>query len=287
MTQLNVTSDAMSDITNVTSEGVISNVTADLSPGLTPEPTPDPISYPVLDLTSEPASEPAPEPTSEDPVLDLTPEPTSEDPIFDPTSDFTAVLSQYMADRGIPSFRALSKASGISRSAIDRLRHGQVLQMQVNTLMKLADFLQVDLAGLVRSLSTDLSSEVPPGVAGGLSGGNLSGISEETFQRSALQTLEPWLLQWSAAATAAQNNPELSAGRLLPLLRPIDRLLEEWGVTSFGRIGEMVSYDPTLHQVMEPGMTVVEGDRVRVRFLGYRYREALLHRAKVSIPDRA
>ena len=181
-----------------------------------------------------------------------------------------------MSDRGIPSFRALSQQSGVSRSAIDRLRRGQVLQMQVNTLLKLANFLKVDLETLIRSLSPPSSnSAIQPE-------SQQSVMSEEIFQRSALHTLEPWLLQWSAAANAARRNPQLAAAKLLPLLHPIDILLTEWGVEILGRVGEELRYDPTLHQSMESGVPLQVGDRIRVRFSGYRYRGNLLHRAKVS-----
>ena len=191
-------------------------------------------------------------------------------------SDLTSVLAQYMSDRGIQSFRALSQQSGVSRSAIDRLRRGQVLQMQVNTLLKLANFLKLDLEALVRSLSPPNSNPDMQSIL------HSPVMSEETFQRSALHTLEPWLLQWSAAANAAQRNPQLAAAKLLPLLRPIDILLTEWGVEILGRVGEELRYDPTLHQVMESGVLIQTGDRIRVRFSGYRYKGNLLHRAKVS-----
>lgn len=216
-------------------------------------------------------------------TVDSTPNLTSDlapdlllDSSLDSVSDLTSVLAQYMSERSIPSFRALSQQSGVSRSAIDRLRRGQVLQMQVNTLLKLAHFLKIDLEDLVRSLSPpnldSNSQSAPPSPA----------MSEETFQRSALHTLEPWLLQWSAAANAAQRNPQIAAAKLLPLLRPIDILLTEWGVEILGRVGEELRYDPTLHQSMESGVPIQPGDRIRVRFSGYRYRGNLLHRAKVS-----
>ncbi len=234
------------------------NLTSDLNPNLAPDLTSDLNSNLTPDLDSNlPLDSP----------LDSPP---------DLASDLTSVLTQYMSDRGIPSFRALSQQSGVSRSAIDRLRRGQVLQMQVNTLLKLANFLKLDLEALVRSLSVlnsdpDIQSVAHPAV-----------MSEETFQRSALHTLEPWLLQWSAAANAAQRNPQLAAAKLLPLLRPIDILLTEWGVEILGRVGEELRYDPTLHQSMESGMPIQTGDRIRVRFSGYRYKGNLLHRAKVS-----
>ena len=231
---------------------------SDLSSNLAPDLTPDLSSDLTPDLT-----------------LDLTPDLPSDSP-QDLASDFTSVLAQHMSDRGIPSFRALSQQSGVSRSAIDRLRRGQVLQMQVNTLLKLANFLKLDLEVLIRSLSPPSSdSAIQPE-------SQPSVMSEETFQRSALHTLEPWLLQWSAAANAARRNPQLAAVKLLPLLHPIDILLTEWGVEILGRVGEELRYDPTLHQSMESGVPLQVGDRVRVRFSGYRYRGNLLHRAKVS-----
>ena len=234
------------------------NLTSDLAPDLVPDLAPN--------LTSDLAPDLAPNLAS-DSLPDLP---------SDSASDLTPVLAQYMSDRGIPSFRALSQQSGVSRSAIDRLRRGQVLQMQVNTLLKLANFLKIDLEALVRSLSPPSSDPavqlaVHPPV-----------MSEETFQRSSLHTLEPWLLQWSAAANAAQRNPQLAAAKLLPLLRPIDILLTEWGVEILGRVGEELRYDPALHQSMESGMPIQTGDRIRVRFSGYRYKGNLLHRAKVS-----
>lgn len=230
------------------------NLTSDLAPSLTSDLPPN--------LTSDLAPGLPPDLAS-----DLPP---------DLASDFTSVLTQYMSDRGIPSFRALSQQSGVSRSAIDRLRRGQVLQMQVNTLLKLANFLKLDLEVLVRSLSPPHSDSAIQSVT------HPPVMSEETFQRSALHTLEPWLLQWSAAANAANRNPQLAAIKLLPLLRPIDILLTEWGVEILGRVGEELRYDPSLHQSMESGMPIQAGDRIRVRFSGYRYRGNLLHRAKVS-----
>ena len=226
------------------------NLTSDLGPNLTSDLTPN--------LTS-----------------DLGPNLPLDSPP-DLASDLTSVLAQHMSDRGIPSFRALSQQSGVSRSAIDRLRRGQVLQMQVNTLLKLANFLKLDLEALVRSLSPPNSDSAIQSVP------HPPVMSEETFQRSALHTLEPWLLQWSAAANAAQRNPQLAAAKLLPLLRPIDILLTAWGVEILGRVGEELRYDPTLHQSMESGVPIQTGDRIRVRFSGYRYKGNLLHRAKVS-----
>lgn len=97
---------------------------------------------------------------------------------------------------------------------------------------------------------------------------------QEEFKRDALQILEPWLLQWSAAAYAAQNNPQLMAVKLLPLVRPIETLLIHWGVEPIGAVGEEVEYNPRLHQLLNSEAESVElGTIVRVRFAGYGYRD--------------
>ena len=196
----------------------------------------------------------------------------SESTASEPVNRYTETLRGYMQARQVNSFAQLSQQSGLSRSAVDRLRKGQVLQMEVYTLVKLSMFLQVDLDTLIRSFSPE-STKQETGWSGS------AGSSEETFHRSALQILEPWLLQWSAVAYAAQNNPQLTAAKLLPLLRPLEELLQAWGVTVMGRVGEVLPYNPIEHQVMESDAR--EGDAVRVRYSGYRYQTHLLHRAKV------
>lgn len=102
----------------------------------------------------------------------------------------------------------------------------------------------------------------------------------QEFQQSSLQTLESLLLQLPTAAYAAQQNPQAPAVRLLPLLQPLDRLLQEWGIEAIAAVGAEVDYDPRWHQLMD-GLAEA-GDRVRVRYVGYRQGDKLLYRAKVT-----
>ena len=102
----------------------------------------------------------------------------------------------------------------------------------------------------------------------------------QEFQQSSLQTLEPWLLQWSTAAYAAQQNPQAPAVKLLPLVRPVEQLLQEWGIEQTAIVGAEVAYDPQQHQLMNGAAEA--GDSVRVRYAGYRHYDRLLYRAKVS-----
>ncbi len=224
-------------------------------------------------------------------------------------------LKSRMTDRGIPSLVALSVKAEVSIGAVKRLQKGQVLAMQVQTAEKLAQALEISIEALIH-LGDDLGDEAfsngPMSWASApLSpldselrtersrspDGQLEGVGkeydrllqqfnqqdaqlQERFQRDTLQLLEPWLLQWSAAAHAAQTNPQLTAIKLLPLLRPIDTLLTQWGVTAIGAVGEELAYDPRLHQVMN-GEALGLGTIVRVRFSGYDYQGQVLHRAKV------
>ncbi len=218
-------------------------------------------------------------------------------------------LKSRMTDRGIPSLVALSVKAEVSIGAVKRLQKGQVLAMQVQTAAKLAQALEISIEALIRLGELGIRTAPQPPILGeqespkppelGVGGGSSEGLDlrseydrllqqfnqqdaqlQERFQRDTLQLLEPWLLQWSAAAHAAQTNPQLMAIKLLPLLRPIDTLLTQWGVTAIGGVGEELAYDPRLHQVMN-GEALGLGTIVRVRFSGYDYQGQVLHRAKV------
>jgi hypothetical protein len=209
-------------------------------------------------------------------------------------------LRQLMTDCGIDTFKALSLRSQVSLGAIKRLQQGHILTMQVQTVRKIAEVLQISVDDLVRSLTTESIESIPipkPNASNSELQQEYDRLAQklkhqekslrETFQHEALQTLEPWLIQWSAAAHAAQTNPQLMASKLLPLLSPIDRLLVEWGVSPIGAIGEEYDYDPALHHGMNGDFQL--GDRIRIRCLGYRYQNStgnhVLHRAKVMRMD--
>ena len=206
-------------------------------------------------------------------------------------------LRRLMTGQDITTFKALSLRSQVSLGAIKRLQQGHILTMQVQTVAKIARVLEISVDDLVRSLTTESIGIPQPKASNSEVQQEYDRLAQqlkhqattcrETFQHEALQTLEPWLIQWSAAAHAAQTNPQLTASKLLPLLTPIDRLLAEWGVSAIGTIGEECDYDSALHQGMNGDCQL--GDRVRVRFLGYRYQNSngnhVLHRAKVMRLD--
>ncbi|PZV17519.1 MAG: hypothetical protein DCF22_03610 [Leptolyngbya sp.] len=207
--------------------------------------------------------------------------------------DYTPQLKQLMQQAGLISFRRLSQSAAVSEKQIRRLRQGFVGQMPVSILQKLAEALQVSLLELVSTFS-DITT-VPSSQPSALS--DVAALQQEydrlqrqldqqkeilwqEFQQSSLQVLESMLLQLPTAAYAAQQNPQVPAVKLLPLLRPIDALLQQWGIEAIAQVGVELAYDPQQHQLME-GMAEM-GDRVQVRYVGYRQGDKLLYRAKVS-----
>jgi len=210
--------------------------------------------------------------------------------------NYTNLLQDLMQRVGVSSFKSLARTAEVSERQIMRLRRGEVEQMRVDVLLKLSLALQVSLTELVETFS-----EVELG-------GQKAGLPEESkqaiadlkqeyqrlstkleqqrqtlwqeFQQSSLQALESWLLQWPTAAAAALENPQLPAVRLLPLVRPMEQLLQQWGVEAIAPVGAELPYDPKLHQLMA-GLAQ-PGDRVKIRYTGYCQGDKLLYRAKVS-----
>lgn len=209
------------------------------------------------------------------------------------TYDYTPQLRQLMQVRGISSFKQLSQQARVSQKQVKHLRAGQIEQMRLETLMKLGETLDVTIADLLSTFSPSVDVANPSSA----NSSKILNLQQEyqrlqtqlqnqkqelwnEFQASCIQTLEPWLLQWSAAAYAAQQNPQAPAVKLLPLVRPIEQLLQQWEIEATAIVGTELPYDSRQHQLM--GGTANPGDLVRVRYAGYKQGERLLYRAKVS-----
>lgn len=210
--------------------------------------------------------------------------------------DYTQLLQSLMQQLGFHSYRHLSQVAGVSEKQLRRLRQGQILQMRVETLLKLAQALQVSVSELLETFAsvsspTQQESLLPtPQGEEAILRQEYQRLQQQLeqqhetlmqeFQQSSLQVLESWMLQWPTAAYAAQQNQQLPAVRLLPLVRPVEQLLQAWGVEALAPVGTEVPYNPHLHQLLEG--TAQPEDLVRIRYTGYRFGEKLLYRAKVS-----
>ncbi|MBW4463386.1 MAG: helix-turn-helix domain-containing protein [Nodosilinea sp. WJT8-NPBG4] len=210
--------------------------------------------------------------------------------------DHSPALRSLMAQANIASYRALSQISGVPRSAIDSLRQGQVGRLRVDVLQRLSQALELSLEDLVNRFSSLNVSQLRGG-SGNEAMAQIKTLRQECdrlqtqlatqadtvrqqVQQEAIAQLEPWLVQWPTAAHAAQQKVDLPAQKLLPLARPVETLVQSWGVTPIETVGAEVSYDPQIHQP-KAGM-LSPGQPVRVSHVGYRQGDRLLYRAKVT-----
>ncbi len=221
--------------------------------------------------------------------------------------DFTQKLQDLMQRVSISSFKALSRAAGVSERQILRLRRLGVEQMRVDVLLKLSQTLQVSLDELVITFSQQNQDKGKNSIQSesGLSpipnqqlSQQLADLRKEydrlqsqleqqrlslqqQFQQSSLQLLESLLLQFPTAAYKARENPQLPAVNIVPLVhKPLERLLQQWGVEAIAPVGAELPYDPQIHQLMDGNAQ--PGEIVKVRYTGYRQGDKLLYRAKVS-----
>ncbi|OKH46735.1 nucleotide exchange factor GrpE [Calothrix sp. HK-06] len=214
--------------------------------------------------------------------------------------DFTPQLQDLIKQAGIPSLKALGRNAGVSERQILRLRRGEVKEIRVSVLAKLSQALKVSVDELVTGFSESSSASLTVNTKNN-ENDFIKRISElereysflqqqveqqketlkQEFQQESLQILESLLVQLPTAARACQENPQLPAGNILPLvLKPLERLRQHWGVETIASVGEEVSYDPQLHQLLDG--TAQPGQKVKIRYVGYRQSEKLLTRAKVS-----
>lgn len=210
--------------------------------------------------------------------------------------DYTPQLYKLMAQANLKSLAMLYQATGVPRSQIQRLRLGQGQTLPVASLIKLSQVLQTPMSQLLEQF-------IPESLAQHETSQRLTveqelhtlkaeyqrlhaqienqqQISEQQFQQTVLQILEPLLLQWPTMAHAAQKNPQAPAVKILPLFRYLDQLLQAWGIEPIGTVGEETAYNPQWHQ---PREGLISADQtVRISHVGYRRGQQILYRAKVN-----
>ncbi len=204
--------------------------------------------------------------------------------------DYSDQLRRQMQQTGLVSLKALCAAAQVSPGSVRRLRNGQLPQMRLDTLLKLSRALDLSLTELIQQFSTRVDGQeknaVEPTAPQSLAPQPQppEARSPQQFQRLSLQVLESWLLQWPTALyaiqNAAQTGEDIPASRVVPLVAPVIALIQSWGVVAIGDVGQEVPYDPRVHQLMAGQAQL--GEPVRVRYVGYRQADTLLHRAKVS-----
>lgn len=212
-------------------------------------------------------------------------------------------LNKLLQEANISTLQQLSEISGVGEAQLWRLQHGLIGKMPVETVCKISAALNVPVDTFINlflpnSIITVITKITQPGVT--TQPANLSQDEswlkleyqrlkeqmkqqqsnlQQEWQKSTLEILEPWLLQWPTAKAAALHNPQLPAAKIIPLLKPLEQLLEKWEIEPIGSPGEHLGFDPYTHQLMEG--TAQPGDPVKVRYVGYRLADKLLYRAFV------
>jgi molecular chaperone GrpE (heat shock protein) len=216
--------------------------------------------------------------------------------------NYTQNLQNLMQRVGFASFKSLSRAAGVSQWQILQLRRGKIGQMRVGILIKLAEVLRISQDELLETFSCEnLSETLNPTDVENLDQDLLRQLEDlqneyqrlssslkqqreilqQEFQQSSLQILESLILQWPTASHRAREDHQLAAVKILPLVdKPLQSLLQAWGLSAIADVGAQVPYNPELHQLLEG--TAQPGDIVKVRYTGYMQSDKLLYRARVS-----
>jgi molecular chaperone GrpE (heat shock protein) len=220
-----------------------------------------------------------------------------------PVLGYAASLKACMDAVKISSLRSLSQHSGVSRRQIEWLRQGKIQHLSVENVQRLSVTLNLSLIDLLARVEGQLSDPLNPlpkdksvaqdsqETALRKDYQRLQGEMEtleahllETFQAETLNRLESLILQWPTAAHVAQQNPTLPAIRLIPLLKPLEQLLQAWEIEAIATVSDIVPYDPMLHQWVGETAPPQIHHPVQVSHIGYRQKGRLLYRAKVRLP---
>ena len=201
----------------------------------------------------------------------------------------TLELQALMHKVGINSFRRLAKLSRTSERTIRKLRSGEIDTLRWQTLVSISSTLQIAINELTEIFARQSSANSDRQ--------KLDTLHQEyqylhqqfqqqrstlqaEFQYQSLQTLESFLTYFPTAKAAAAQHPDFPASKIFPLLKSIDRLIAQWGVTVIGEIGAEVAYDPRWHQLIAG--TAAPDELVTIRYVGYRQDDKPIFRAKVS-----
>ena len=204
------------------------------------------------------------------------------------------LLQDLMQQVDILDIDELSSLAGVARLQLIRIERGLINNISVGAIAKIARTLSLSIDDLITTFTkqTTQTSESFSKDSDALAAcrdeyqklqqqmsQQRETLSAE-FQQASLETIESWLLQWPTAAAAVRQNPQLPAPRLLSLVEPVEELLKQWQIETIAAVGEELPYDPQYHQLMKG--VAEPGTLVKVRYVGYKQKDKLLYKAKVS-----
>jgi DNA-binding Xre family transcriptional regulator len=192
------------------------------------------------------------------------------------------ILHQLMHNAKITTYLQLSRQSNVPELHFYRIENGLLDKIPLGILKKIATTLEISLASLIDYLDFENTDKNFPQKNYNLSLDNQLLITE--YQQETILILESLFLQLPTFIHGVNHNPDLPASRLLPLLQPLEELLWRWEIYPIGKVGDIVDYNPEEHDLMEDSDLNPDNiPQVKIRYVGYRQREKLLYRAKVSV----
>lgn len=216
------------------------------------------------------------------------------------------LLLEWMNRVGIPNWKALRQRSGLSTTALWRLRDGKVDLLKFSELSQIATILGVSLVELLEKLGLQL--EHPELEARRQECTQLASLLQQVskekealhkeglrlhqelqqqrleltaeLRESTFEQLQTLLTNYPTIHSLVNIKPELPAKNLLSLLTALDNLTTAWNYEQIGKPWQQVSYDPQIHQ--PDAADIASGELVYIRFVGYKHQQGILCPAKVS-----
>ncbi|MFT0787136.1 hypothetical protein [Synechococcus sp. H55.10] len=199
-----------------------------------------------------------------------------------------------MQAAGISTWRELRQKAKLSRGALNALRTGQAEKLKLADLNRAASILQVPLPSLIQDFSGIELVQDFSGIELALEPAETAqevqrlhkqleqqeGQLRHQIRAELVEKLKPLLMQYPTLQQVVQRRPDYPAQQVLALLTCLGNLLEDWQLETIGQVWQQVAYDPESHQADEEDIQA--GEPVYVRFVGYRLRDQVLVRAKVS-----
>ena len=196
---------------------------------------------------------------------------------------------------GIPTWEALREKSGLTSYELQQVCRGEIGQLKISRLRKLATALDWSLEELIhnidhKSIVLAAKSRISDLIKATTEATKLKQLQHQClrlrkelqqqsrqlttdFRQSTFEQLQTLLTNYPSASQMAQAKPDLPAKNLTSLFTPLESLLQSWGYEPIGKPWEQVPYNPQLHQ--PDADDIQEGELVYIRFVGYRDRSAL------------
>ena len=216
------------------------------------------------------------------------------------------LLLELMRRNRIVNWKELQQKSGLSNSAMWKLRDSDGISLSLDELNNVAIALKIPLGNFLDKLGIlqthpeletkrreclelqqqieQLTEEKESLRKDGLR--LHSELEEQQFElikqyrKSTFEKLQTLLVNYPSIHQMVKVKPELPAKNLLSSFTPLENLLKEWDYQPIGTPWEQVEYNPQIHQ---PDTGDIEpGEKVYIRFVGYQHQGNILCPAKVS-----